>query len=507
MAVNQLKAGAALSYVIIIANIVIGILYTPFVLSRLGQAEFGLYSLATSIIAYLTLLDLGFSNAIIRYTAKFRAEGREREQSEMLGMFVRLYLLIGLVALCIGGALTLNVDALFGAAMSGDEVDKMRIILMLVSLNLAFTFPLSIFPSIITAYENFVFQKVVNLVRVVLNPLTIIVLLIFGCKSIALVAATTLFNLATLLVNWWYCSKRLKIKILYRRFNMSLLKEVGSYSFWIFLGVVMDRIYWSSGQFVLGVYQGSAAVALYAVAIQLQQLYMMFSTAISGVFLPKVTAMVAQGDDHKQISDLFIKTGRVQYIIMAFILTGFILLGRPFVSLWAGAEYDQAYVITLLLFIPLTVPLIQNLGISILQARNQLKFRSITYVSIAVLSLVLSICLAQKYGALGCAIATASALFVGQVVVMNIYYKCAVAIDIGSFWWQILKMSLAPAVVLIVGGYLLRGLDIQSIGSFVVACVIFAIVYIPIFWIFSMNSYERELLRSPLVKLLKFRMR
>ena len=56
----------------------------------------------------------------------------------------------------------------------------------------------------------------------------------------------------------------------------------------------MDRIYWSTGQFVLGAFAGTAAVAVFAVAIQLQHMYMSFSTAISGVFLPKVTAMTVQ---------------------------------------------------------------------------------------------------------------------------------------------------------------------------------------------------------------------
>lgn len=507
MAVNQLKAGAVLSYVIIVVNILVGILYTPFVLRMLGQSQFGLYSLATSVIAYLTILDLGFSNAIIRYTAKFRAEGKVDEQYNMFGMFIRLYIGIGLLALLMGIALMLNVEALFGFSMSGVEVEQMRIILILVSLNLAFTFPLSIFGSIITAYENFVFQKVINLLRVVVNPLAIIVVLLLGYKAIALVVVTTIFNLVTLLINWWYCSRRIGVKIVFSRFDWGFLKEISVYSFWIFLNAIMDRIYWSSGQFILGVYKGTLSVAIYAVAIQLQQLYMMFSTAISGVLLPKVTAMVARGESEEEVSELFIRTGRIQYIIMAFILTAFILLGKPFVTLWAGADYVEAYTIALIFFIPLTVPLVQNLGISILQARSQMKFRSLLYVSIAILSLILSTLLAPRYGAMGCAVATALALFVGQIVAMNIYYYRRVAINIPKFWLEISKMSIVPVALLLVGLYLLRGVALDSVRSFVVAAIIFSVVYIPLFWLFSMNRYERELLSRPVrmlsAKLLK----
>lgn len=132
-------------------------------------------------------------------------------------------------------------------------------------------------------------------------------------------------------------------------------------------------------------------MAVYSVAIQLTQMFMMFSTAISGVFLPKVTAMVTYGGNEKEISDLFIRTGRIQYIVMSFILSAFVVFGRPFIQLWAGEGYEEAYYVSLLFFFSLLIPLIQNLGITILQARNQMRFRSVCYVIIAFCCLAFSI--------------------------------------------------------------------------------------------------------------------
>ena len=291
---NQLKAGAALSYVSIIVNMIVGLLYTPYMLRMLGQSEFGLYSLAASIIAYLTVLDLGFGNAIVRYTAKFRAEGRQREQEEMFGMFFILYIGIGVIALVAGSLLSINAENLFSRSMTETEVERTRIMLWLMTFNLAFTFPMSIWGSIMTAYERFVFQRLVSIIRSVLNPVVMLLLLVIGFKAIAMVVVTTLFNVATLLINCWYCKNRLSIKIRFAKFKWGFLKEVSIYSFWICLNAIMDRIYWSTGQFILGIYRGAVAIAVYAVAIQLQSIYMLFSTAISGVFLPKVTAMVAK---------------------------------------------------------------------------------------------------------------------------------------------------------------------------------------------------------------------
>ena len=309
---SQLKIGALLSYVVLALQNLVGLVYTPFMLRMMGKSEYGLYSIAASIVAYLTILDLGFGNAIVRYTAKYRAEGKQEEQYRMFGMFFLLYCGIGVITLVAGGVLYLNAENIFDTSMTAVELQRTKWILVLMVVNLAITFPFSLFGSIITAYEQFVFQKVVAIVRIVLNTVTMIVLLTMGYRAVAMVVVATIFNVVTLGMNFWYCMHYLKIKLKFAKFQWGFLKEVSVYSFWIFLNVIMDRIYWSTGQFVLGAYAGTAVVAVYAVAIQLQQMYMSFSTAISGVFLPKVTAMAVKDSDGKAISDLFIKTGRIQ---------------------------------------------------------------------------------------------------------------------------------------------------------------------------------------------------
>lgn len=500
MAVNQLKAGAVLSYLLLGLNTLIGLLYTPFLLRMLGKSEYGLYSLAVSVIAYLTVLDLGFGNAIVRYTAKFRAEGKKDEQYEMFGMFFLLYLVISVIAFLVAMFLVWNVDAIFDAKMTMKEVSRMRIILLLMAFNLAFTFPMSIWGSIITAYENFVFQKLINITRTLLNPLVMVVLLFWGYKAIALVIVTTAFNVLTLLINYLYCKRKLQVKLYFKRFKWGFLKEVSIYSFWIFLNAIMDRIYWSSGQFILGIYQGTAAIAVYAVAIQLKDMFFMFSTAISSVFLPKITSMITQGVSEREISDLFVKTGRIQYLIMAFILVSFILFGRSFINLWAGHSYVEAYKIALLFFVPVTVPLIQNLGITILMARNQMKFRCVLYVIIAICSLFVAIPLAKIYGGIGCAIATALALILGQIIAMNIYYKRVIHLDILRFWKEIGKMSVAPLLMAILGYFILCQVEINNMLSLLTSILIFSSIYLIAIWNASMNSFEKNLFMAPLLK-------
>lgn len=500
---NELKAGAILNYVAIILNTLVGLLYTPYMLRMMGQSEYGLYSLVASVIAYLTVLDLGLGNAIVRYTAKYRAEGKVKEQYEMFGMFLILYLIIGVISFLAGLGLYFNVDTMFGDTMSAIELERARTMMLILVFNVAVTFPLSIFGSIMTAYERFVFPKVVNILRIILNTVIMIVLLQMGYKALAMVVLLTVFNIASLVLNYLYCKFKLKTKIIYGHFEWGFLKEVAIYSFWIFLNAIMDRVYWSTGQFVLGAVAGTVAISIYAVAIQLHSLYMQFSTAISSMFLPKVTAMVTRNNDTREISELFIRTGRVQNIVMITILAGFIVFGRPFVCLWAGSDYEDAYMMTVCFFVSLYIPLIQNLGITILQARNQMKFRSLLYIVIAAGALALQFCFAKMWGGLGCAIAVSGALLLGQGLIMNIYYHRKQKLDVISFWKEILKMNIIPIALSIVTMVLLTHFDINSWRNLSISVIAFLVAYVPLFYFISMNKYERDLIAQPLKKIIK----
>ena len=92
---KQRKTGALLSYVSIIVSTLVQLLYTPFLISRLGQSEYGLYSLIASIIGYLTVLDLGFGNAIIVYTSKYRAEKKYDEEKNYMECLKKFLVLLG----------------------------------------------------------------------------------------------------------------------------------------------------------------------------------------------------------------------------------------------------------------------------------------------------------------------------------------------------------------------------------------------------------------------------
>ena len=222
--------------------------------------------------------------------------------------------------------------------------------------------------------------------------------------------------------------------------------------------------------------------------------------------MPQVTRMHAEGAGGAEFSPLFIRIGRLQFVLLSFVLAGFTAFGRQFIALLSAGELDgagvtQAFVIALIIMVPGVVPLSQNIGISILQAMNRHRFRSLAYLVLAVLNVGISIPLAMRWAGIGAAIGTTLAYFAGQYAMMNWFYYKKIGLDIPGYWRTVggvalrtLPMAL-PAVLinlLLPGGGWVRLL---------VRCVLFTVVYVPYGWLVIFGPYEKGLIRGVLRRL------
>lgn len=501
---NQLKIGAILSYVNILAGLIVGLGYTPVMIRILGQSEYGLYSLIGSLVAYLSVLDMGLGNTIVRYVSKNRAVGDKKSESELNGLFLAIYSIIGLITLIVGSVLYFNVDNMFGATLSVEQIERAKIMMVLLIFNIAISFPLSVFASLMQAYERFIFLRVFNIISVLLKPIIALPFLFMGYGAVTLVVTATIVNIACLFTNVYYCFKYLDIRFSKGHFEKAFLYEISGYAFFIFLNAIMDKIYWGTGQFILGIVSGTIQVAIYSIAMQFMGMYMQFSCAISGVLLPKVTMMVANGVARTELTNLMIKIGRLQYIVISYILMIFFLLGKEFIYLWAGENYLSAYLMILILMISLFTPLIQNAGIAILQAMNLNRYRMMIYIICAIVNIFVSFILAKIYGGLGCAISTAIAIFISTGLIMNRYYHKRIGIDIPLFWKNIIHMMPSAFILIILVEIFQMNISLEySWLYFIIKVCIYTLIYIILMYFIGMNSYEKNLCRNAICKVLR----
>ena len=495
------KSGAILSYISILVNTIIQLLYTPLLVRKLGQSEYGLYSLVASIIGYLTIMDLGFGNAIVVYTSKYRVQGKTEEENKLHGMFNIVFKIIALISCIFGVLLYYNVDYIFSDSMTNFELYKMKVMMLILSFNLFLTFYFAIYNSIITAYEKFTFQKIVSIIHSILKPLFMIPLLLLGYKSILLCVVITLANLFTVLSNYIYCKRKLKINIKYLGFDKALFKNILRYSIWVFLGIVVDKANWSVDNFVLGAVSGTIAVSIYSIASTLNQTFISMSTAISNILLPKISKMVAKEVKSEELTNEMIKVGRIQNYIIFLMCSGLVLFGKNFITIWAGKGFEESYYISLLLIIPLSIPLIQNLGLSIMQAMNKFKFKSISTFVMAIINVIISVYLAKKLGAIGAAIGTCISLILCNIFIINIYYYKSIKLNVIKFWKNIINQSLPFAIPIIIILLIMKITKLNGILGFVSYGSIYMIMYFLVVYFISMNEYEKNIIDKVFIKL------
>jgi O-antigen/teichoic acid export membrane protein len=206
---------------------IIAVAYTPIMLRLLGQSEYGLYNYVSSIVSYLGLLSFGFGSAYMRYYSRYKVNNDEYNIAKLNGMFLIVFSIIGVVASIAGMVLVFNADYILGNKLTGNELETAKILMALMIFNLALSFPASVFNAHITANEQFIFQKSMQMVKVVANPFVVLPVLLMGYKSTGMVVMTTILNLSIELANIAFCLKKLQIKFSFRRFDFSLMKEIG----------------------------------------------------------------------------------------------------------------------------------------------------------------------------------------------------------------------------------------------------------------------------------------
>ncbi|WP_242974001.1 lipopolysaccharide biosynthesis protein [Anaerocolumna aminovalerica] len=500
--INQLKAGVALSYISMGLGYLVSIIYTPIMLRLLGQSEYGLYNLVASVVAYLGVLSFGFGSAYMRYYSQYKVKEDGEKIAILNGMFLIIFSTIGLIAVIFGTILALNNELILGSELTKIELSRAKIMMMILVINLAISFPSIIFTSYITVNEKFVFQNLIQMMKTVINPFVVLPALLMGYGSIGMVIATTALNISLEIINAFFCIRKLKMRFSFSKFNFKLMREMTVFSSFIFINLVIDQINWNLDKFILGRFHGTISVAVYGLAAQLNTYYMSIASTISNVFIPRVHRLVANSGDNNDLTELFTRIGRIQFIILSLISTGLVFFGKPFISMWAGNNYIDSYLIALLLIIPVTIPLIQNIGIEIQRAKNLHQFRSWVYFFITLVNLGISIPLAKNFGGVGATIGTAAALIVGNGFIMNWYYHAKVGLDMKFFWKQVL--SFIPALIVpVLAGILINIIfNLYNIFYFLGCAIIYVVIFFVSMWFIGMNQYERELIGKPLGKII-----
>ena len=263
MQVNQVRAGAILSYVSMAVSTILSLVYAPIMKGQLGTSEYGVYGSVGPIIAYLLLLSMGLGSAYMRYYSQAKVAQDRRTMAKLNGMFLVTYTVLGLVLLVLGFTLAAHPQNVFGAKWTEEELALGAELLRIMSVNAALSFPISVFESNVNINERYLFLKLVAMAKSVLSPMISIPLLLLGYHSPAIAILSLMLTIVSGVVEAFYCLIRLRMPISFRGYDFALMKSMMGFTFYVFIAVVVDQVNYGIGTLMTTWIHGTELSAVY----------------------------------------------------------------------------------------------------------------------------------------------------------------------------------------------------------------------------------------------------
>lgn len=440
------RAGAILGYANIIVKNIVNLLYTPMLLAFVGQGDYGVFQTANSFVFSLTLLSFGFAGAYVRFYTQRQALGDDDGIRTLNGMYLVLYLAICALAIVVGLFFSVNVGVIFSESFTTEEVVLARILMAIMTINIAVTLLSSVFDANVMVHEKFVFQQTRQMLTSLATPGLALALLHAGFGTVGVACAQLAVNIALLLMNITFAVRQLGMRFDFRYFDWPLFRSIAAFSGWLFANQVCDLVNQNVPNVVLGAQCGAVVVAVFSVSVQLRNVFIALSTTLSNVFIPQVNRVVAESNDNEALVRIMTRVGRLQMALLGWVYGGFTILGKFFIARWAGEGFADAYWMLLVMVAPLLVPLSQNVGIEIQKAKNMHKARSVVYLGMAALNVAFTSVVAPQIGYWAPAIAYVTSIALGNCLFMNWYYQTRVGLDMAFYWKAVLPVVLCAAL-------------------------------------------------------------
>lgn len=499
---NQIKTGTLISYVSLFLNVATGLLFTPWVIITIGKANYGLYTLAMSVIS-LFVFDFGLGSAITRFVSKYLSENRQDMIDKLLGLVFKLYLIVDLIILIALTIIYFFLPSIY-SGLTSVEMGNFRIVYLIAALFCIISFPFIPLNGIITSYEKFIQLKSCDLIHKLLIVILMTISLITGGGLFSLVIVNSVAGIVIILLKLAILGKNRIRSIKWNFWDKLLLKSVFSFSIWVTVMQLAQRCIFNLAPSILAVYTNSASVSILGIAICLEGYTFSFANAINGMFLPRVSRMIA-ANNREDILRLMIRVGRIQIYIIGLICVGFICTGREFIQAWLGDGFSEVYPCALLIILPSFFQLPQEIGSTTIIAEGKVKYQAFAFIIMAAVNILLAFPLTKHCGILGLCFSIMVAYLV-RTVLMDIIIHKELKLNIFRFFKDS-YLKILPSIITSIVITLLLIPYIPYVGwlGFIVKAVLCVIVYALCVVLVTMNKEEKTLILNPIKKLLRVR--
>lgn len=490
---SQIRSGAILSYISIFLNIAISFFYTPWMIRQIGVSDYGLYSLVMSFISYF-ILDLGLTQTVQRFIAKYRAEGDLESVQNLIGLTTKIFLVLDAIIFLVLVVCFFFLGQIF-SGLTPEEVERFKVLYCIAGTFSILSFMFKPLGGTIMAFELFTATQWIGMLNKVGAVVLVCIALLLGADVYALVLINGAMALFSSVLKYVVFHNKTGLKINWRYYDRAKVKEVFSFSMWAFGNGLAQRMRLTLVPTVLGILSNSVEISIFALGMTLEAMVFTLSSAINGLFLPRVSQLAVDGDK-PGVEALMLKVGRLQLYLIMLIFTGFVIFGQQFLKLWVEPQFKNTYYVLMCLIFTNLVTLTQRIADDYIYVENRIKDSSIRLFVSSLFGLVISAILSPSLGAIGCGIGTGLGLLI-YTVSINIFYSKDLKLDMAGFFKNChLKIMPLLFVVAIAFYAVVRQIDLNSWFRLLVAIFAYALIFSAVSYVFLFREDEKSLVLS-----------
>jgi O-antigen/teichoic acid export membrane protein len=466
-----------------------GFFMMPFLVSRLGDHWYGVFTATLGLIANFHLMDFGFTSATMRQIAVGMGKSDDREVNLTINAALRIYTLLGVIVLIT----VLLLVALAPVVMSRtDEIATVRWVLFIIGVDLAITFPTKAFGGILQAKLRYDLLLVVEMISFGVTVAGNVWVLLNGYGVVALAIVAFIGGQLNNLL-WVILAKYLfpPMKVDWAlTIDSKRSRELASYSVWAFLIQLANQLRFRIDSLTVGGLLGGAAITRYTIGARLVEYAQQPLTLVLNTAMPALTKLHVS-DQKERTADIVLFLLRISLLLAIYAGGMLYALGRPFISRWMGPEHEASQLIAMVLAIGfLTEVFILPLTNWLYASANH-KLLALANATEAVANVVLSIVLGRIFGLLGVAMGT-----VIPLMLMQLGWVAPQACRmLGMPGKRFMALSIPAAIALLVmtaAGYVMQG-TAHSYGyvGMIVAGGAMTLMYWPIVFFVCLGRHDR----------------
>jgi O-antigen/teichoic acid export membrane protein len=477
-------------YMAIATEAALGVLILPLNVSHLGTAAYGLWVLAASVTAYFSVLDMGYSGALVKFVAQYRTRGDVRALNEILSTLFFVFVAAAFVMYAAAGVLAVHVNDVFH--LSPDQTRTARIVLLIVTMNVAASTAFSVFGGVINGFQRYDLNNVVGTISSAATAAVNVLVLLAGRGLVELVLAMTAVRVLTL---WVYRANAYRVfpglRISAALFRRARLREVTGFS--IHMAVIdwANKLNYSVDALVIGAFLNTSAVAVWAIAQRLAELSQRIANQLNDVLFPAVVESDAAAR-LERLQRIFVEGTKLSLATVVPMSGTMMLLARPLIHAWVGPDFDSSVLILQLLSAIVVVRVGNATAMTLLKGAGSHHAVSAANISTAACNVGLSIAMVRPLGLPGVALGTLVPVVVASLLLIFPLACRRVELTVGQALARGVWPAAWPGGVMCLYVAITRPLVPPSLLAIGAECAISGLVYASTFVLFSLTPLERH---------------